>query len=333
MSTATQSPRRKHINKAHTRKSTDPDAHGGGGGGKRKGGGAYRATKREAGEDYGALGRPVWSGSISFGLVNIPVRLHVAVREQRIAFHMLHDQDKVRLRRRMVCPEDGKEVHPEHIVRGYEVEKDKYIVIQDEELESCAPEKTKTIEITDFVKLGEIDPIYYDRPYYVIPQAGASKSYRLLAEAMKRTKRVGLARVVMHEKEHLVALRPLNGLLCLETMNFADEMVPLDDVEDIPRAMKIADKELKAAQHAVRELSGNFNPREFKDEYRRCVREMLEKKAKGDNVVTVEPEQDEEDSKKPARSATNLMAALEESLANAKKQSGGGGRSKRRKSA
>jgi DNA end-binding protein Ku len=281
------------------------------------------------------MGRPVWSGAISFGLVNIPVRLHTAVREQRVAFHMLHDQDKVRLRRRMVCPADGKEVHPEHIVRGYEIDKDQYVVVRDEELEGCAPEKTRTIEITDFVELSEIDPMFFDRPYYVLPQAGSSKPYRLLVEAMTRSKRVGLARVVMREKEHLAALRPLNGMLCVETMHFADEIVPLSDVDDIPDDMKLADRELKAAEHIVRELTGDFDPKEFKDEYRQCVRTMVEKKAHGENLVNVSDEEPEEE-KKPTRSANNLMAALEASLAQARGQSSGGGGgagSKKRRSA
>jgi DNA end-binding protein Ku len=288
--------------------------------GKKRHRGPYRATKREASEDYGAMGRPLWSGSISFGLVNIPVRLHSAVREQRVSFHMLHDQDKVRLRRRMVCPADGKEVHPEHIVRGYEHEKDQYIVVRDEELEACAPEKSKAIEITDFVELTAIDPLYFDRPYYILPQSGASKPYRLLVEAMTRSKRVGLARIVMHEKEHLAAIRPVDGLLCLETMFFGDEIVPVDDIEEIPAHSKVGEKELKAAEAIIEELSGNFNPKDYRDTYRECVREMVKRKAKGENLVTVEKDEEESEEKKPARSASNLMAALEASLAAAKGQ-------------
>ena len=295
--------------------------------------GPYRATRREAGEDYGALGRPVWSGAISFGLVNIPIRLHTAVREQRVAFHQLHDQDKVRLRRRFVCPADGKEIHPEHLVRGYEYAKDHYVIVRDDELEGCAPEKTKAIEITDFVKLGEIDPLYFDRPYYVIPQAGATKSYRLLAEAMTRAERVGLARIVMHEKEHLAALRPLGGLLCLETMHFGEEAVRRDEIDDLPHEMKLTERELKAASEIIKDLAGDFRPKDFHDTYRQCVRTMLQKKAKGDNVVNAAPEEEDDAAdKKPARSASNLMAALEASLAQAKSQSGSSG-GKRRKSA
>jgi DNA end-binding protein Ku len=329
MSTATATPRRKHSTKARRSRKTDPDEAGeeSRNVGKRRRRGAYRSTKREAGEDHGAFGRPLWSGSISFGLVNIPVRLHTAVREQRVAFHMLHNQDKVRLRRRMVCTEDGKEIHPEHIVRGYEVEKGKYVIIRDEELEACAPEKSRAIEITDFVELGEIDPLYFDRPYHVVPQAGASKPYRLLVEAMTRAKRVGLARLVMHEKEHLCAVRPQNGLLCIETMNFPDEIVARDEIDDLPHDMKLSEKEVKSAQEAVREMSGRFNPKDHKDEYRECVRAAVQKLAHGENVVHDTSDEGEEEESKPARSASNLMAALEASLAHAKSQSSG----KRRK--
>jgi DNA end-binding protein Ku len=328
MSTATATPRRKHVSKSRRARKTDPDQASEESRNVSKGRrSAHRASKREAAEDYGAFGRPLWSGSISFGLVNIPVRLHTAVREQRVAFHMLHDQDKVRLRRRMVSAEGGKEIHPEHIVRGFEVAENKYVIIRDEELEACAPEKSKAIEITDFVELGEIDPLYFDRPYYVIPQAGASKPYRLLVEAMTRAKRVGLARLVMHEKEHLCAVRPQNGLLCLETMNFADEIVSRDEIDDFSRDPKLTEKEVKSAQVLVREMSGRFNPKDYKDDYRECVRSVVEHKAHGANVVPDTSEETDEEEAKPARSATNLMAALEASLANAKGQSSG----KRRK--
>jgi DNA end-binding protein Ku len=243
---------------------------------------------------------------------------------------MLHDQDNVRLRRRMVS-EEGREVHPEHVVRGYEVDKGKYVIIRDEELEGCAPEKSKAIEITDFVELGEIDPLYFDRPYYVIPQAGASKPYRLLVEAMSRANRVGLARLVMHEKEHLVAIRPQSGLLCIETMNFPDEIVSRKDIEDLPDDVKLTDKEVKSAQEAIRDMAGRFNPKDYRDEYRECVRKVVEKKAHGANVVRDTSEEGEPDeAAKPARSASNLMAALEASLAHAKSQSSSSG--KRRKS-
>ena len=269
--------------------------------------------------------RPVWSGSISFGLVNIPVRLFTAVREQRVAFHLLHDQDNVRLRRKIVSATTGREVHPEHIVRGYEVGPGKFVVVQQEELEACAPEKTKAIEITDFVKLGEIDPIYYERPYYVLPQKGAAHSYRLLVEAMKRSDRVGIARVVIHEKEYLAALRPLGDLVCLSTMHLSDEVLPVKDVEEAVEGVKPGEREVKSAEKVITGMVEKFDPRRYHDAYRDCVKKAVEKKAKEKGAV-VEPPPDEESKPQEAR-ASNLMAALEASLARAK------GQAKRRKTA
>src|SRR6266496_2878887 len=158
-----------------------------------------------------ASARPIWSGSISFGLVTIPVRLHTAVREKRLHFRTLHDQDMVPLKQKMVDPTTGKEVHREHMVKGYEIEKDRFIIVSDEDLEAAAPKSTKAIEIQDFVELEEIDPLFFDRPYYVSPKPEGAKPYKLLVEAMEKTGKVGIAKVVMWGKEYLAALRPLEG--------------------------------------------------------------------------------------------------------------------------
>lgn len=275
-------------------------------------------------EGFSGGPRPVWSGSISFGLVNIPVRLFTAVREHRVAFHLLHDQDKVRLRRKVVSSSTGKEVHPEHIVRGYEVDKGKFVIVHQEELEGCAPEKTRTIEITDFVRLSEIDPIHYERPYYVLPQKGAARSYRLIVEAMKRSHRVGIARVVIHEKEYLAALRPLGDLICLSTMHLADELVPVEPIEESVEGVTPGEREVKSAEKLINSRLEKFDPKRYHDEYRDCVKKMVEKKAAKE--VVVQPPPDEEAKPQEARAA-NLMAALEASLARAK------GQVKRRKSA
>ena len=264
-----------------------------------------------------AASRPIWSGTITFGLVNIPVKLHTAVREQRISFHMLHDQDGVRLRRKMICPSDNKEIHPEHIVKGYEVHKGQYIIVTPEDLEACGPKSTKAIEITDFVDLGDIDPLYYDRPYYVLPQAAAAKPYRLLLDAMTRSKKVGISKLVMHDKEYLAALRPVDNVIVLHTMHFGNEVVSADDL-DAPPEHKAADRELKMAEQLIDSLASSFKPAKYHDEYRDCVMEMLEKKAHGEEIITqptLEP--------KPVR-AGDLMAALEASLADAKAQAKGG---------
>jgi DNA end-binding protein Ku len=149
------------------------------------------------------MARAIWTGSITFGLVNIPIKLYTAVREQTIRFNLLHDQDNVRLQQKMVCPADGQEVHPEHRVRGYPVGPDQYVIIRQDELDALAPAASRTIEIRDFVNLEQIDPIYFDRPYYVAPQEHAVKAYRLLLEAMKRSNKIGVATFVMRNKEHL----------------------------------------------------------------------------------------------------------------------------------
>jgi len=261
--------------------------------------------------------RSLWTGAITFGLVNIPVRLYVAVREKTIAFHMLHDQDHVRLQRKMVCPKDGKEVHNEHVVKGYEVSPGQYVIVKESELEAAAPRKSKTIEIEDFVALDEIDPVYFDRPYYIVPQEQGAKAYRLLVESMEKSKKVGIARFVMRAKEYLCALRPQDGALILETMHFNDEVIPVDKVDGVPHKSKVDDRELKMASQLIDSLTTKFKPEKYHDTYREAVQEIIEKKAEGEEIVT-QPEVSEKKGR-----ATNLMAALEASLASAKSAAGG----------
>ena len=261
--------------------------------------------------------RSIWSGSISFGLVNIPVKMHTAVREERIAFHMLHDQDKVRLQRKMVCPEDGKEVHPEHMVKGYEISKGQYVIVQQAELEGCSPEKTRSIEIVDFVELKQIDPIYFDRAYYLSPAEHAARPYRLLHEAMTRSGRVGIATMVMHDKEYLACLRTRGNALCISTMHFGNEIVDIDTLGELPDT-KVADKELAAADKLIESLLTDFDPSKYHDQYKDCVLSMLEKKANGEQVFRqVTPQA------KPSK-APDLMAALQASIAKAKEKVGAG---------
>lgn len=256
--------------------------------------------------------RSIWTGSITFGLVNIPVKLFVAVREQNLQFHMLHDQDHVRLQRKMVCPKDGKEVHNEHVVKGYEISPGQYVVVKESELEAAAPRKSKTIEIEDFVALDEIDPVYFDRPYYIVPQEQGAKAYRLLVESMEKSKKVGIARFVMRAKEYLCALRPQAGALILETMHFNDEVIPVDKVDGVPHKSKVDDRELKMASQLIDSLTTKFKPDKYHDTYREAVQEIIEKKAEGEEIVT-QPEVSEKKGR-----ASNLMAALEASLASAK---------------
>jgi len=261
--------------------------------------------------------RPIWTGSISFGLVTIPVKLFTAVREKRIAFRSLHDQDQTPLKQKLVCPADGKEVHAEHIVKGYEIEKDRYVVVRQDEIEAVAPKATRAIEIQDFVALHEIDPVYFDRTYYVAPRPEGARAYRLLLEALTKKQKVGIARIVMHGKEYLAGLRPVENVLCLDTMHFSDEVVPASKMGDADSKANVDARELKVAEQLIDSLTTQFNPGAYHDEYREKVMELIEQKAKGENVV-VRPEADEAPRKKG-----DLMAALEASLQKAKMSADG----------
>ena len=252
----------------------------------------------------------MWSGAISFGLVNVPVKLYSAVSKKTVRFNQLNAETGNRIQQKRVDPETGEEVGYDQIVKGYELTKDRYVVITPDELESLDPEKTRTVDIEDFVDLDEIDPIYYDHPYYLVPDKGATKAYGLLLGAMKQANKVAIARVVLRSKEQLVAIRPAGDVLMMETMLFHDEVVPSHDIEDLPdgKELKATDRELKMAQQLIDSLSSEFDPTSYHDEYREKVLELIEKKASGE-VIAVQP-----DAPEPAK-VPDLMAALEASLA------------------
>lgn len=260
--------------------------------------------------------RAIWTGSITFGLVTIPVKLLTAVREENVSFHMLHDEDHARLQRKMVCSADGKEVHPEHTVKGYEIAPDQYVVITAEELESVQAKRSKAIEIEDFVEIDEIDPVYFNQPYYVVPQETGTKPYRLLVDAMEKSGRVGIARFVMRNREVLAALRPKNGALIMETMYFGNSVVDLEDIDEVPKSVKVDERELKMAQQLIDQLAGKFDPNKYQDEYVKAVQEMVERKAAGEEVYTA-PEPEETGGR-----TTNLMEALQASLSRARTAAG-----------
>ncbi|MDD3718960.1 MAG: Ku protein [Actinomycetota bacterium] len=265
--------------------------------------------------------KALWSGYISFGLVTIPVSLVTAVRDKSIRFHLLHPEDGARLRQKLVCPFDAKEVGRTQAARGFEVAPGEYVIIEDEELRALAPEKSRTIEITDFVAMAEIDPIYYERPYYLVPREGGENAYSLLLQAMVEKDRIGVGKFVFHEREHVVALRPLDGVLCVEIMRFADEIVSREGLLDVPAAAKSADrKQMELARQLIDALATDFEPAKYRDEYREAVLDLIERKAKGEKVVSapVEPEEGE---------VIDLMAALEKSLEKVK------GKGKRKKEA
>jgi DNA end-binding protein Ku len=259
--------------------------------------------------------RSIWSGAISFGLVNVPIKLYSAVSKKTVRFHQLHGTTGTRIQQRRVDPSTGEEVPYEDIVKGYEIGKERYVVITPDELESLDPEKTRTIEIEDFVEEAEIDPLYYDHPYYLAPGTGAGKAYRLLLEAMKESGRVAIARVVIRNKEQLVAIRPSGDVLTMSTMNFADEVVSPDNIEEIGaedgEKATATKRELDMAQQLIDSLTADFDPSKYHDTYRERVLELIERKAAGEEIA-VAPEAPE-----PAP-VPDLMAALEASLQEAK---------------
>jgi DNA end-binding protein Ku len=261
--------------------------------------------------------RSIWSGAISFGLVNVPVKLYSAVSRKTVRFHQLNKETGNRISQRRVDPETGDEVSYDDIVKGYELTKDHYVVITPEELEALDPERTRTIDIEDFVDLEDIDPIFYDHPYYLVPDTGATKAYGLLLSAMRESGKVAIAKVVLRSKEQLVAIRPQEDLLCMETMIFADEVVSHDSIDDLPEAkeLRASERELKMAQQLIDSLSSEWEPEKYRDEYREKVLELIERKAAGEEIA-VQPE-----APAPAK-VPDLMAALEASLAAVKGSDG-----------
>jgi DNA end-binding protein Ku len=255
--------------------------------------------------------RSIWTGAISFGLVTVPVKLYSAVNRKTVRFNQLNAKTGSRIAQKRVDASTGEEVAYEDLVKGYEISSDRYVVIDPAELDSVQPAKTKTIDIEDFVDLEEIDPIFYDHPYYLAPGPGGAKPYRLLLEAMRDTNRVAIARVVIRQKESLVAIRPLAGhdVLEMATMLFADEVVDPARLDDIPAAedVKTNKREIDIAKQLIESLAGEFEPAKYKDTYREAVLEMIEKKAAGEEIV-IAPE-DEETAPVP-----DLMSALKASL-------------------
>ncbi|MCD6016457.1 MAG: Ku protein [Solirubrobacterales bacterium] len=255
--------------------------------------------------------RAIWSGSISFGLLNVPVKLYSAVAKKSVSFRELRESDSSRIRHKRVAEADGEEVAYDDIVKGYEIAPEQYVVITRDELEELDPKKTRAIEILDFVDLDEIDPIYFDHPYYLGPDKGAEKAYALLVKAMEDAHKVAIARFVLRNKENLAALRPMNGVLTLATMRFADEVVSAEEISDGIEAEdgKPTKKELDMAKALIDSLAGEFDASQYRDEYRDQVLALIERKAKGEKVVAAASEE-------PAPTkAPDLMAALEESLA------------------
>lgn len=258
--------------------------------------------------------RPIWSGAISFGLVNVPVKLYNTVKKKTVSFHQLRKADGCRIRLKKVCSADGQEVPGDNIVKGYEISPDRYVVISADELETLYPKANRSIEIEDFVQLSEIDPIYYEQSYYLVPDKGAAKAYTLLLTAMRLSGKVAIAKFVLRNKEYLAALRPAGQALSLSTMFFADEIIPLEELEGLPAAeTEPTKKELAMAQQLIESLAAEFEPQKYHNEYHQRVMDLIERKAEGQDIVA-KPAAEE------GAKVIDLMAALEASLAAVKKQ-------------
>src|SRR5947199_1814478 len=227
------------------------------------------------------MARAIWTGAISFGLVNVPVKLYSATSPKTVRFHQLSSKTGARIRQKRVDPTTGEEVPFEDIVKGYEITPEHYVLISSEELEALDPKATRTIDIEEFVDLAEIDPIYYDHPYYLAPTAGGAKAYRLLVDAMRESGKVGIGRVVLRSKQQLCALRPTGEVLMLTTMLYGDEVLPpdrLDELESVTEAGATA-RELKMAEQLIQSLSAEFEPTKYHDEYRTRGLELIERTA------------------------------------------------------
>jgi DNA end-binding protein Ku len=266
--------------------------------------------------------RAIWTGTITFGLLNVPVKLYSAVSSKAIRFRELRQEDGSRVRHKRVAESDGEEVAYEDLVKGYEISPEQYVILSREELDSLAPKRSKAIEIEDFVDLDQIDPIYFNQPYYLGPAPGAERAYALLAEAMDEQRKVAIARFVLRNRESLCAIRAGDGVLTLATMRFADEVVPASQLEGLlgeepdtpPRK-----QEIEMAKQLIESLSADFDPSSYEDEYRAELLSLIERKAAGEDVLAAKAEAPK------ATKAPDLMAALEESLAAIKGEELSGG--------
>ncbi len=273
------------------------------------------------------MARAIWSGTISFGLLNVPVSMFSAVARRNIALREIRESDSARIKHRRVAEGTDEEVPYENIVKAYELSPGQYVPLSKDEMAALAPEKTRAIDVQDFVDIEEIDPMYFDSPYYLGPADGAEKAYSLLASAMESSGKAAIARFVFRNKEHLSAIRASDGVLTLTTMRFHDEVVPPSDLDDaLPdKKPKVARKEQQMAEQLIDSLSTEFEPNSYRDEYREQLLALIERKAEGKEIVAPEAEEPK------ATKAPDLMAALEESIA-AVKDKGSGGDGKKRAS-
>lgn len=255
------------------------------------------------------MARPVWTGTISFGLVNVPVKAYTAVRDHDVHFHQLDKKSGARIRYEKVSAKTGREVDADDIEMGFEISEGHHVTFDKEELEQLRPKSTRAIEVTDFVALEEVDPIYYERTYWLAADGDtAGRAYQLLRAAMEKTDRVAIGTVAMRNKQYLTAIRPLDGVLAMSTMRFADEVVPRKDIEELPtRKTKPGDKELRMAEQLIDALASDWDPKRYKDTYVDELKARIEAKRKGKDITETEPEE-------PTADILDLTEALQRSL-------------------
>ncbi len=263
------------------------------------------------------MARAVWSGALSFGLVNVPVKAYAAVRDHAVHFHQLDRRSGARIRNRKVSDKSGRAVEADQIEMGYELKSGKYVVVDPGELEALRPDQTRAIAVSDFVELEAIDPIFYAHTYWLAPDGkSASHAYGLLLAAMVERGRVGIGTIVMRNKQYLAAIRPSERGLAMSTMRFADEIVDASDVAGIPaRRSKVDSKEIKLATQIIDALASDWDPKRYHDTYTESLRDLIERRSKGKPVPV--PDEHEE----PESNVVDLMAALEASVAKARKSS------------
>ncbi|CAA9371876.1 MAG: Ku-like_protein [uncultured Phycisphaerae bacterium] len=280
------------------------------------------------------MARALWKAVLEYGAISVPVKLYTAVRPQEIRFHMLHDQDGARLRQQMVCPAEGDhEVPREHVVKGYELQKGQYVVVHEHEIEECSPLASRAIEVRRFVDPAQIDPLFYEKAYYLGPDEHGHKPYALLAAAMRQERRVAVVEFVMRGKQYLGAVRATDGepggggeggeggesvggrgaaVLVLETMRYADEVIPTGEIESEIRKLKVDERQVKMAEQLIETLAADFEPALHKDEYQACVMAMIESKARGERIEVSKP------AGPKVTKAPDLTETLRASLAHAK---------------
>jgi len=262
------------------------------------------------------MAHAIWTGSINFGLVTIPVKLFTAVRERELQFNQLHSKDRGRINYKRVCSIDGKEVPWSEIVKGYEYEDDHFVTLSEDDLKQVKVEATQSIDIVQFVGLDEINPMYFDKPYYLEPEKQGRHAYALLRDALKEANKVGVAKVVIRTREYLSALRAQDDALVLELMHFADEVVPPDEFH-FPSEEKVAAAEVKMANMLIDSMTSPFKADEYKDTYQEAVLKMIEERAQGKA-----PKKGAKPAPRRVADITNIMDVLQQSLRQAKNGKG-----------